>query len=175
MIFVFRRIGFNYIWNLILISVPYYCFTPPRRGGAFSGHSLAHPQLVHISESVFCKETPASLWNFAIFLPKILVYKFHLLKNFQYLYLYLCFINSTSWEFCNRIFQYSCLWSWFIKFDLLKHLQYLCLYFCFINLTSWDFCNRILQYFWGCTKSDGMDIYIKIFIIYSWIKTFNLQ
>ena len=109
MIFVFRSIGSNHLWNLIWISVPYYCFSPPRRSGAFSSPSSDHSDLVHISESVFCKETPASLWNFAIFLSKILVDKFHLLKKFHFLCLCLCFIHSTYWDFCNRILQYLCL------------------------------------------------------------------
>ena len=60
-------------------------FSPPRRGGSFSSPSLDHSELVHIYESVFCKETPTSLQKFAIFPPVILVYKFHLFIILHYL------------------------------------------------------------------------------------------
>ena len=87
MIFIFRSIGSNHLWNLIWTSVPYYCFSPPQRGVSFINPSLAHPQLFHISEN-------------------ILVYKFHLLNILQYLCLYSSFISSTSWYFCDRILQF---------------------------------------------------------------------
>ena len=107
MLFICIIIGYNNHWDLIWTYVPYYCFSYPRRSRAFSNPSLAHPQLFHISESVFCKETLASLWNFTTFLPKIVVCKFHLLKILHYLCLYFCFINFISWYFCNSIFYIS--------------------------------------------------------------------
>ena len=83
MLFISRRIGSNHHWNLIWTYIPYYCFSPPRRGGAFSNPSSAHPQLVHIYENIFCKTTPLYLWNFIICLPVILVCNFHLLIILQ--------------------------------------------------------------------------------------------
>ena len=88
---------------------------PPRRGEDFYSSSSNHSDLVHISKSLFCRETPVPLRNFAIFLPVILVNTFHILINFQYLCLYLCLI----------------------KFHLLRILQYFCLQFWFLNSTSW--------------------------------------
>ena len=97
MLFIFRSIDSNHLWNLIRTSIPYYCFSPSWRGGAFSSPSLACPQLVHIYENVLGKETPMSLWNVATPPPpKILFYKFYLLKILQYLCPYL-FI----YKFCN--------------------------------------------------------------------------
>ena len=138
MILICRKIGSNHRWNLMWASVTYYCFSDTRRGGAFSGPSSVHPQLVHIYESMLCKETPVSLWNFVIFLPVILVYNFHLLIMLQYLCLYLCLINSASWEFCNTS---AC------NFDLkIPHLENFALS---LPVFLFDkFClSRIFQYF----------------------------
>ena len=60
MLFICRSIGSNHCWNLIWASVPYYCFSPPWRGGTFSSPSSDHPQLVHIYENMLCKQAPVS-------------------------------------------------------------------------------------------------------------------
>ena len=58
---------------------------PPERW-KFSSPSLAHSELVHISENLLCKETPTSIWDFAKTLPVFSVYKSHFLRNFQCLF-----------------------------------------------------------------------------------------
>ena len=45
----------------------------------------------------------------ALFMPVMLFYKSHLLKNLQCLCLCFCFINYTSWDFFNDILQYLCI------------------------------------------------------------------
>ena len=84
MLSVCRSIGSNHRRNLILTYVPYYCSSPPWIGGAFSSISLAHPQLVHISENMLSKETPVYICHFAVFLPVI-----HQSMILQYLCLFL--------------------------------------------------------------------------------------
>ena len=76
-------------------------FRPHRRSGILTSPSLAHYELVHVSDSMFCKEKSMSLWDFAIFLPVILVYKFHPFKIFDVPAWKCWFINSTSSEFYN--------------------------------------------------------------------------
>ena len=140
-------------------------FQSPWRCGNFSSPSSDHPQLIHIYENMLCKETPSSHWNFAIFLPVILVYKFHLLIILKYFFcLYWCFINYPSSEICIflpailvynshilRILQYF-FWYWQWDVTFLFAMMYLspCLLFwgvsrfpvflsnpCFLRQNTW--------------------------------------
>ena len=115
-ILVFKIICSNHIWKLLWTSVPYYYFSPPRRGGALS--SLFWITLIWFIflRVCFCKETPVSLYNVSIFFPVILVNKFHPLRLLQYFCLYWWFINFISCDFFNID---ACKW-WFINFTSLE-------------------------------------------------------
>ena len=81
-VWFFLKRWFQPYLNLILISVPSYCSSLPRRGWDFSSPSSTHSELVQVSGGMFCDETPAPIHNFAIFLPVIF---------------FLCFSNNGSY------------------------------------------------------------------------------
>ena len=101
-LFVCRSVCYHHRWNLIWTYVPNYYLSTHWRVGDFSRPSSAHSELVHISDSVFCKETPASLRKlcnnfayydglyistlakFSIFMAVMMVYKSHILRILQY-------------------------------------------------------------------------------------------
>ena len=61
-------VGSNHLWNQIWTPVPYHCFSSPIRSWDFTSILLAHSELVHVSEGIFCKEITAPLPKFTIYL-----------------------------------------------------------------------------------------------------------
>ena len=67
-----RIVGSNRRWNLIWTSVPYHCFSYPKRGWKFSSPPSDNSDMVRVSERVLCDKSHALIHNFSIFLPIIL-------------------------------------------------------------------------------------------------------
>ena len=136
-IFVCRSVGSKHLWNLIWTPFPFYCFSSPWIGWAFSIPSSNHSKVVHVSEGVFferapatfqkncnisdcnivlCEETLVPLENFAIFMPVMLCYvRKHVMSIFSPL-------SNTNFQFQSTSTSYwvqapSCAsestrWSW---------------------------------------------------------------
>ena len=52
---VYQSIGSNHRYNMIWTSLSYHCFSPPWIGWYISSYFLAHSELVHVYEGIFCE------------------------------------------------------------------------------------------------------------------------